>query len=170
MVHLGVAVSADPARTKFLDKTGSTFELGICSPAEAQRLIEMYDFFVPPEESQRLPPKDDKARRVWVRELLEVGENFAVWNEAQIIGHAALMTDPARKDSEFVIFISLPYRSRGLGTALTKAAVERARSLTLEVIWLTVESYNFRAINLYKKFGFDFCGDSGWERMMMLRL
>jgi len=163
-------VSSDPARTKFLDKTGCSFELGSCGPTDSPRLTEMYDFFVPPEESQRLPPKEDKARRTWVYELLELGQNFAVWNEAQIIGHAALLTDPARKDAEFVIFISLPYRSRGLGTELTRAAVERARSLALEVIWLTVESYNFRAINLYKKFGFEFCGDSGWERMMMLRL
>lgn len=157
-------------RQAFTDKLGYSFELGSCSVQDFQCLIEMYDFLVPKEESQRLPPGDSQARREWVRNLLEQGLNFAVWKESKIIGHAVLLPDLVRREAEFLIFVSLPYRDRGLGTALTKAAMARAREMKLKFIWLTVESYNFRAINLYKKFGFVFCDEAGWERMMMARL
>jgi ribosomal protein S18 acetylase RimI-like enzyme len=59
-----------------------------------------------------------------------------------------------------------------VGKALTLAAIERARALDLDNVWLTVDAYNFRAIRLYQKVGFRSCEgyDATTERMMMLHL
>lgn len=47
-----------------------------------------------------------------------------------------------------------PYRGQGVGTALLKEALERAKAKGLTRIELTVREQNTPAIRLYKKFGF----------------
>ncbi|MBW1710512.1 MAG: GNAT family N-acetyltransferase, partial [Deltaproteobacteria bacterium] len=135
-----------------------------------QCLLTMYDEFEPKRALQGLPPQNDEARREWVSNLLKNGENFLIWKDDVVVGHSSLLPDLKRKDAEYIIFVSEPFRSRGLGTALTQAAKERAVELGLEVVWLTVESYNLRAIGLYKKFNFKFHGSGSWERLMIFRL
>jgi len=157
-------------RTTFADKKGVTFEVGRCDWGDLQCLLTMYDEFEPKRALQGLPPENSEARREWVCNLLKNGENFLIWKEDEVLGHAALLPDFKRKDAEFIIFVSEPFRNRGLGTALTKAAIDRANELGLEVIWLTVESRNFNAIGLYKKFNFVFQGGGSWERLMILKL
>jgi len=156
-------------RNMFKDKTGCTFESSACRAEDARCVLEMYDLFVPKKASQGLPPENAQTRHEWVKNLLERGENFLVWQGGEVVGHAALVPDFISKDAEFLIFVRQPYRGRGLGSVLTKAAVDRAKDLGLELVWLTVESYNFWAIGLYKKYGFIFCEDQGWDRMMLLR-
>ena len=153
-----------------MDKTGRTFEIGRCGWTDLQCLLTMYDEFKPKRVSQGLPPENDKMRHDWVCNLLKHGENFLIWQKDRAVGHASLLPDLKRKDAEFIIFVLGPFRSRGLGSALTQAAIERAFELGLEVIWLIVESHNFRAIGLYKKFNFSFQGDGSMERQMILRL
>lgn len=46
------------------------------------------------------------------------------------------------------------YRGQGIGKALIQAALEKAQSLGLTRIELTVRERNTHALNLYKKFGF----------------
>jgi len=154
----------------FQDKTGCTLELAACGADDAGCVLEMYDLFVPKKASQGLPPENAQTRQEWVKKLLERGENFLVRKDEEVVGHAVLVPDFISKDAEFLIFVRQPYRGRGLGSTLTAAAVDRAKELGLELVWLTVESYNFWAIGLYKKYGFVFCEDQGWDRMMILRL
>lgn len=52
------------------------------------------------------------------------------------------------------IGILAPYRGQGVGAALLKEALERAKAKGLTRIELTVREQNTTAINLYKKFGF----------------
>ena len=143
-------------------------ELGCWDSFEA--LVGMYDAFLPKKAAQGLPPDDGPARRNWVRCLMEKGENFLIWKDSQVVGHASLLPDFVKKDAEYMIFMNQDYRGRGLGTALTDFAMCRARELDLKNIWLTVDGHNYRAIGLYKKFGFGFCDDGGWERFMSLKL
>ncbi|MBU2550824.1 MAG: GNAT family N-acetyltransferase [Proteobacteria bacterium] len=152
------------------DKKGEAFELGLCNLDDARCLTDMYDLFEPKKASQGLPPENTKTRQEWVRGLLERGENFLARHGDEVVGHAALIPDFVSQDAEFLIFVKQHYRSRGLGSGLTRAALERARDLGLEMVWLTVEGHNFRAIGLYRKFGFVFCEDQGWDRMMLIRL
>ena len=130
----------------------------------------MYDLFEPKRALQGLPPENSEARQEWIKGLLENGENFLIWEDDEVVGHSALLPDFKKKDAEFIIFVREAYRSRGLGTVLTEAAIARARELGLTDIWLTVESHNLRAIGLYKKCNFKFHGTGSWERTMLLRL
>ena len=95
-------------------------------------------------------------RRLWVQNIANRGVNFAAWIDGAIVGHAAVIPDFDKGDGEYIIFILTSYRNKGLGSRLTALTVNKARELSLECLWLTVESYNFRAIRVYKKVGFEF--------------
>ncbi len=159
-----------PWRVTRLDKTGRPFETSTCRLADGQCLAAMYNFFSPKAVHQGLPPADEEARRVWIEGLLERGQNFLAWVDDQVVGHAGLLPDYDEGKAEFIIFVIRAHRHRGLGSALTALAIQRARELGLKLIWLTVETYNFTAIRLYQKFGFEFCESCECERKMLLRL
>ncbi len=160
------------ASTRFplLDKTGCELELGECSREHEAELREMYDGFGQLAIAQGLPPIGRENRHRWVQAMLECAENFVVWDGPKIVGHSALIVDQARKDGEYIIFVADNYRHRGLGSGLTRAAIDKARELDVTAVWLTVESFNFRAIKLYRKAGFEFADKGGQERSMVLRL
>jgi ribosomal protein S18 acetylase RimI-like enzyme len=52
------------------------------------------------------------------------------------------------------VAILAEYRGRGIGTALVRAALEKARNAGLTRIELTVREPNRRVVPLYEKFGF----------------
>lgn len=157
-------------REKIQDKKGCTYEISLGDGRDFESLLKMYDVFLPKKTAQGLPPEERPAREQWVQCLMDKGENLLVWSDAEVVGHGALLPDFNRKDAEYMIFVNQTLRGRGLGTALTRAAMLRARELSLSTVWLTVDGHNYRAIGLYKKFGFVFCDDGGWERFMLLRL
>jgi RimJ/RimL family protein N-acetyltransferase len=152
------------------DKTGNPFELEQCGMECAGQLLDMYNDFVPMGESQGLPPISAAERERWVLRLLDEARNFVAWQEGKIAGHCALIPDPARLECEYIIFVSRGARNKGLGRQLTEMAVRLAQSLEWKRIWLTVESYNFRAIKLYRRTGFQFVDEGGRERTMVLGL
>jgi len=157
-------------RFERIDKMGCPFEVRRCGIEALPELTRMYDEFSPKAVSQGLPPALDEPRRKWVRRLIETGENFVAWKEDKAVGHCALLLDQMRVDGEYIIFVAQPYRNRGMGTELTAVAVERARELGLKRLWLIVETFNFRAIRLYRKVGFQFCDEGERERTMVLGL
>jgi len=152
------------------DKLGMPFTVVGCGLEDSRRLLDMYDAFMPEEVAQGLPPTDKQARLAWIRTLLERGENYAAIVEGKVVGHGALMPNRQRNEGEYIIFIARPYRKRGLATALTEMAIQRAKALGLGSVWLTVESDNFKAIKLYTKMGFRFCEEGLSERQMTLLL
>jgi RimJ/RimL family protein N-acetyltransferase len=162
----------EPAAPKkrIVDKGGQPFHLGLCPPSDASFLLDMYQAFTPKKLHQGLPPEKPEALSDWIEGLMKMADNFTVWENERVVGHSALISDPARRDAEFIIFVLEPFRGRGLGSELTHAAIEAARDMDLVVIWLTVEAHNFRAIRLYRKYGFLFADDGGWERIMTLKL
>ena len=80
-----------------------------------------------------------------------------------VIGHAVFLPDLKTRDGEYLIFIRQPFRGRGIGTQLTRMVLEEAKVMGLKLIWLSVGAYNFIAIRLYKKFGFNFCEEYATE-------
>lgn len=155
-----------------LDKRGSPFEVRGYRTEDHSRLAEMYDSFYPKAKFQGMPPLEERVRQKWLEKLLDSGENFLAWQEDKVVGHVVVLPDFNRGDAEYLIFVSQSNRGYGVGTELTRKAIERARTLGLKRIWLTVDAYNFRATRLYKKFGFQFCerSESASERMMLLQL
>jgi len=157
-------------RVHRIDKLGSPFDAGYANIRQLDELTMMYDAFFPKSVSQGLPPSDEGARRQWVHKLLTSGENFLSWSEGKVVGHCALVTDLERGDAEYIIFVDQPYRNRGIGTELTRLALARAKELGLTTLWLTVEAFNFRAVRLYRRAGFQFVDEGERERTMVLHL
>lgn len=153
-----------------VDKAGSPFEVGECGKEGFAALAKMYDGFSQMAVSQGLPPSKEAERHRWVVYLLETARNFVALHGDEVVGHSALIPDMDRKDGEYIIFVSEACRNRGVGTELTAMAVQAGRELGLDLIWLTVESFNFRAIKLYRKAGFIFTDTGERERTMVLRL
>jgi RimJ/RimL family protein N-acetyltransferase len=153
-----------------IDKLGNRFLVSEVKDESCASLKEMYDGFSRTDLNQGLPPPDEKIRDQWIQTLLKSANNFLAWNHGKVIGHSSLMAEMQKRDAEFIIFVSGPYRSRGVGTELTLLAVDKAKELGLNKIWLTVESFNFRAIGLYQKVGFRLSGAAERERVMVLNL
>lgn len=152
-----------------IDKQGYPFLVGEVKQESCTQLKEMYDGFSRTDLNQGLPPPDEKIRNQWIQTLLKSANNFLAWNRGKVIGHSSLIAEMQIRDAEFIIFVSEAYRSRGIGTELTLLAVNKAKELGLSKIWLTVESFNFRAIGLYQKVGFKLSGEAERERVMVLK-
>lgn len=153
-----------------IDKQGSPFELGECGSECAPEVKEMYDGFARLAISQGLPPAEKEIRDRWVDGLFESGRNFVTWKGDKAVGHSVIIPDFDRNDAEYVVFVSEPFRNLGLGTALTTLALDVSRALGLNRIWLTVESFNFRAMRLYRNAGFKSIDEGEHEKTMILRL
>ncbi|MBM3299786.1 MAG: GNAT family N-acetyltransferase [Deltaproteobacteria bacterium] len=154
----------------YVDRLGSQFSVESCGPGDFDRVLDMYDSYMPEAVAQGLPPTDKETRHRWIRTLLEHGENYAAVRDGRVVAHVSLLPNMARLDGEFLIFVGTPHRRRGIATILGEAAIEGARELGLKSVWLTVESDNFRAIKLYKKMGFTFCDKGLSERKMARRI
>ncbi len=156
-------------RFEGIDKEGNPFLVRECDPESAADIKRMYDRFGQPAISQGLPPADKEYRDGWIDKLLEFGYNFLAWEEGEPLGHSSIIPDFDRGDAEYIIFVIERFRNRGLGTALTETAVDKAHELGINRIWLTVENFNFRAIRLYRKVGFVFVDEGERERTMIYR-
>jgi GNAT superfamily N-acetyltransferase len=130
----------------------------------------MYHCFSPKPASQGLPPADLEICQRWLDDLIQIGENLLAWHEREVIGHAALIPDLKGRSGEYVIFVHQDYRNRGIGTALTRAILDKARDLGFQSVWLTVAITNSIAIRLYVKLGFQYCDMDECERTMRITL
>jgi GNAT superfamily N-acetyltransferase len=152
------------------DRTGNCFQIGFGCAADFPFLLEMYRVFSPRPASQGLPPKDPETCHNWLKDLLEVGQNFLAWRGDKVIGHAALINNPNGKSGEFVVFVDQNHRNAGIGTALALLALETSRELGLDSVWLAVDMKNFIARRLYKKVGFEYRDMDGCESIMSIQL
>lgn len=157
-------------RSEFVDAKGRTYLIGEAVENAHSDLTHMYEVFRPKPIAQGLPPADDDIRRLWVHKLAYSSINVGAWIGDDMVGHAAVITDVNQSDGEYIIFVLTEYRNLGLGSQLTRLATLKAREAGLKSMWLTVESYNFRAIRVYKKVGFEFCDEDDSERTMILSL
>ncbi len=156
----------------YLDKQNAPFEVKKGEAEDIDQLVEMYETFQPKGRFQGLPPMTAGPCASWLRHIFCIGENFLALRGHRTIGHAALLPDLGLRDGEYLVFVHQQDRGRGVGTRLTRSALERARELGVSVIWLTVDAANLIAIRLYRKFGFQFCDEACLhsERKMMLHL
>lgn len=157
---------------RYHDNNGEPFEIKTGREDDIHRLMEMYTTFEHRGHYQGIPPKNLPTCLAWATHLLKVGDNFLALRGEPIIGHAALLSDLALRDGEYLVFVHQNHRGQGIGTALTCCAIAEAKKLGLREIWLTVDTDNFVAIRLYRKCGF--CFSSGFsferERKMILPL
>lgn len=56
------------------------------------------------------------------------------------------------------IYVDLPFQNRGLGAVMLNKAIERAKEVGLEYLWLGVWEHNPDAIRFYERHGFSIFG------------
>ena len=101
----------------------------------------------------------------------------------RIVGLAGISAvgskDKVKHRAEFGISIEKAYYGKGIGTALTKACIECAKTAGYRQLELEVVAENTNAIALYKKFGFKeigcnprgFCSRyTGWQELISMLL
>lgn len=133
--------------------------------------------FVP--EGQTPPPRSiltEPALRVYVDGFGEGAADTAVAAEAngRVVGAAwaRIMDDYGHLDDEtpsLAVALYVPYRGRGLGSALLKALLERLRLKGYARASLSVQKAN-RALRLYRRLGFEAVQDKGEELIMVKAL
>ena len=159
-----------PERVVRVDKSGKPFEIGMSCAEDFPSLFEMYRIFSPKPASQGVPPEAPEACHQWLKNLFEIGQNLLAWGGDRVIGHAALVPDIREKSAEFVVFVGQNHRNLGIGTELTRFTLEKSRQLGFDSVWLAVNIYNFIAVKLYKKFGFEYCDRDTSDRIMSIQL
>ena len=147
-----------------------TFEVRGWKDEDYPALCAMYNGFSRKGQYQGVPPVAEDACRHWIGNLVQDGKNHLAIRGGRVIGHVVILADVPKAEGEYLIFVSQDERNRGVGTRLTQAAVAHARALGLRRLWLSVGTYNFPAIALYRKFGFLFNEDDRWESERTMHL
>ena len=101
----------------------------------------------------------------------------------RIVGLAGISAvgskDKVKHRAEFGISIEKAYYGKGIGTVLTKACIDCAKTARYRQLELEVVAENKNAITLYKKFGFKesgrnprgFCSRyTGWQELISMLL
>lgn len=108
-------------------------------------------------EAMRDNVKDPAAIQKWIDELdySQVIPLVAVVND-EIVGDATLHLGqgPYRHKAEVRIFLSKPYRQRGLGTAMLKALIDTAKRLELHLLTVEVIADRTSVIRAFRGLGF----------------
>jgi len=129
-----------------------------------RRAVErMYSAFLPKRAAQGLPPEEPRRLEAWLDDVIERGSHLvAQIPEGDIVGHVMLV--PVDDDTvELANFVDHRFRGRGLGTALNRAAIDLARNLGWQRVWLCVDPANRAAIRSYRKAGFTLAPGTEWS-------
>jgi ribosomal protein S18 acetylase RimI-like enzyme len=136
-----------------LDRAGLPFTVRRYVPEDRPALAAMYAAFEPKRGAQGLPPAEHGIRR-WLDAVLASGTHLVILVDRELLGHLMLlpMITPGRV--ELANFLHQDIRSRGIGTAINRLALEVARNEGHDRVWLCVEPTNLRAVRSYEKAGF----------------
>jgi len=121
-----------------------------------RQLVEMYLAFRPRNCFSGLPPLTDPACVRWVEGVIAAGINLVALSfEEGLVGHAALFPIDAQS-CEMLCAVSPPDQKIGIGTELTRCAIQLAHELGFDEIRLNVEAGNHVARHVYEKCGFHY--------------
>jgi GNAT superfamily N-acetyltransferase len=115
-----------------------------------------------------LPPYQDARCAQWVEKVLRDGVNLvALLLGEQVVGHVALFPiNPSM--CELLLVVDRPYQNQGIGTQLTRLAVEQAGRLGFTRVWLSVGFGNRHAQHVYLKCGFSVLSHEFNEELEMV--
>lgn len=147
-------VSLKSAPHAFIDKRGEPVLIRILSERRQPDLLKMYLAYQPRNSFNNLPPIEDGACVMWVKKMIENAINVVALSFSDgVVGHVALfsMSDVL---CELLIVVSPGHQGYGIGTELTRCAIQLAYEMGYQKIWLCVESGNMTARHVYSKCGF----------------
>jgi RimJ/RimL family protein N-acetyltransferase len=154
--------------TQIRDKRGRLYKVRAYEASDFEGLKEMYDAFEPKGTECGLPPPNDKVRLKWLYHVVTDLFSVLAIHRDRVVGHCALDLSCSPSCPEYLIFIRQELRDRGLGTALSEVMKQLAEEAGCEKVILTVRTANTRAIKVFEKTGFVFCGRIEAERDMEL--
>ena len=152
------------------DASGRLIKIRAYEAADFEGLREMYDTFEPKGLECGLPPLDDHVRLKWLNSVVSGLFNVLAVYRGRVIGHSGLDLTCSPLCPEFFIFIRKGFRNLGIGTALSRIMKKVAEEAGCEKIALTVRTANRRAIKVFEKVGFNFCGGIDACRDMELQV
>lgn len=148
---------------QFADRLGQPFGVRVMDvTADRSALARMYAEFLPKRAAQGLPPESDYAIQRWLDHILVSGEHLLVLVNGELRGHVMLIPMADGRSTELANFLHQSIRRRGIGTAMNRLAVARARELGFGRVWLSVEPSNIAAIRSYQNAGFITLRHSMW--------
>ncbi len=138
----------------FVDRKGRPIRIRAAAPDDHDRILKMHRDYEPKESYQGLPPANPDKLVEWVRSMTENGFNLVGLSfDGEVVCHGCILAiDQGR--SEFVLAVSPPFQSAGIGTHLTRLVKKASQQLGFERIWLCVETSNHKARHIYTKLGF----------------
>jgi RimJ/RimL family protein N-acetyltransferase len=144
-----------------LDREGRPWMVRVLTAADRPALHAMYDAFEPKRGAQGLPPQSD-AIAAWLDRVLAHGRHLGAFVDGRLLGHLMLL--PIADDRvELANFLHQSIRNRGIGTALNRIALDVARDMGMQTVWLCVEPFNRAAVRSYERAGFTRLPGSLWE-------
>ena len=140
----------------FITKKGEPVLVTTLDDKRCQRLKEMYLAYRPRNSFQGLPPVTEEACVKWVLHMIGHGINLVALSfEEGVVGYVALFPIDDRK-CEMLVVVSPPSQNEGIGTELSRCAIQLSHEIGFERIQLSVEATNVRARHVYKKCGFEY--------------
>lgn len=150
-------------------RTGRVFAVRAYSSGDFEVLVGMYRSFEPKRVAQGLPPPDVPRIAHWLGHLQNSSHALLAFEGEKAVAHAILC--PINKNHvEYTIFVLQDYREEGLGTVLSKLALDWALEMGFTTAFLATETSNFAAIGLFRKLGFLTKSSDGDECEMNLDL
>ncbi len=151
----------------FIDRNGEPVLIRLLSDRRHNDLLEMYLAYQPRNSFNNLPPLEDGACLVWVKKIIEEALNVVALSfKDGVIGHVALFS-MSKVMCELLIVVSPGYQRVGIGTELTRCAIQLAYEMGYQKIWLCVEPGNMSARHVYSKCGFLYFGGDDMDDLEM---
>ncbi len=133
---------------------------------DTEMLWKMFSTLSKESVSNLLPPFTRERVESWTsninsNEVLAIVAVIGEKGDQQIIGDASLkfnLQKALKHKAELGITVHDDYQNMGIGTALLNHLIKIARMKKLRKVWLQVSIHNDRAINMYKKAGFEIEG------------
>lgn len=137
-----------------LSRADTTVRIGMFELADLADLEAMYATFTPLGSANGLPPVRPDRRRDWLEHLAARGTSLIARRACgEVVGHAALVpSDPGQ--AELAVFVHQDWRTRAIGTALARAAVELAVERGHRRLWAQTLAANRPAIRMVESCGF----------------
>ena len=151
---------------EFTAKDGRKVKFRPEQPSDTEMLWKMFSTLSEESASNLLPPFTRERVESWTsninyNEVLAIVAVIEENGEQRIVGDASLKFNPheaLKHKAELGITVHDDYQSMGIGTALLQHILDIARMKKLSKVWLQVSTDNDRAINMYKKAGFEIEG------------
>ncbi len=132
---------------------GRDFTVRKSELADFGALVQMYKSFEPKGIAQGLPPRELRRIAHWLARLHDKARALMAVEGERVVAHAILC--PISEASvEYTVFVQQEFRRQGVGTALSRLAVEWARQAGFAQLYISTELSNKAALGLYQKAGF----------------